>query len=234
MRPFLSVGSQQDADATLKNHSNGAAWPGIHFKPQGPVQESGLTIVQLSECLGTKGQRRERVIKPSCVDPITMSTQGLNMCHSYLHRGGGSQENEVWLCLLLTSSHWPAQKELAGEPVGELSGHLSGAEKEVRGWAQKNKETLSSVEYNNHKTHEKCTASLETRRKRNFKYFYIKFGGSICKAISSITVDLIKQGHSIQLIEVKISIVSGRLFGISSYLPFDPIFSLIYLEIFLY
>lgn len=72
------------------------------------------------------------------------------------------------------------------------------------------------------------------RRKNNFKYFYIKFGRSIFKVISSITVDLIKQGHAIQLIEVKISIVSGRQFGISSYLLFDPIFSLKYLELFLY
>lgn len=48
------------------------------------------------------------------------------------------------------------------------------------------------------------------QEKNNFKYFYIKCGRSIFKVTLSITVDLIKQGHSVQLIEVKISIVPGR------------------------
>lgn len=70
LRSFLSVGSQQNTDATLKNHSNRAVWQGIHFKPQWAVQASGLTTVELSGCIGTKGQKRQHGLKHSCIQHI--------------------------------------------------------------------------------------------------------------------------------------------------------------------
>ena len=112
------------------------------------------------------------------------------------------------------------QKGQGGEPAGKLStGHLPGVERreEIGGWTRRNRETQSGMGYHRATDTGKLCNHTGIRRKNTIlSIFHIKFGRSIFKIISSVNVDLTEQAYLLQLIRVKMFIVSGRQFGISS------------------
>lgn len=157
--------------------------------------------------------------------------EGLNLCHSWPYREGGSQDNNhpdlalppspFRLLLGLPTNHWPNHTEGKGRGAHWGTSHRSpptGGGK--RGdWRVDQNRLRGAIRHGlswSDKTCENHVTMLGPKGRIQFKHFYFKFERHIFKIISSENIDLLKQAYSLQPIQVKMFVVSGRQFRISS------------------